>query len=184
MHKVRFNYVELITLLKEVENVLNNRPLSYVYYEDLEEPLTPNKLIYGRNLNVTVNDTSIITDDTVGIHERLDNVQLLIRSFWNIWRKDYLVNLREAHQKRYKRTRHSIDPSVDDLVLVHDEKLKRGCWKMGRVQSLKISSDGKCRSAQVITMNNGKRIILERPVNLLYPIEEAVSNFVPENGTS
>ena len=52
--KVRLNCVGMLTILKEVENVLNNRPLSFVYYDNLEEPLTPNKFIYGKNILVNV----------------------------------------------------------------------------------------------------------------------------------
>ena len=46
---------------KEIENVIYNRPISYTYFEsDLIEPITPNKLLYGQNLEVinTVNETS------------------------------------------------------------------------------------------------------------------------------
>ena len=48
IEKIRLNYVEILTISKEVEIVLNNRPLSSVYYDNPEEPLTPNKLIYGK----------------------------------------------------------------------------------------------------------------------------------------
>ena len=175
LYKVRLNYVELITLLKEVENVINSRPLSYVYYDDLSEPLTPNKLIYGKNISVHVSNFVPNDETQLNLHDRFNQLELNLDLFWGVWKKDYLTNLREAHQKRFKRARHSIDPSVDDVVLVHDEKLKRGAWKMGRIQTLKFSVDGKCRSAEVVVMSNGKRIVIERPVNLLYPIEESVS---------
>ena len=34
----------------EVEAVLNSRPLTYVYSEDVEEPLMPSRLLIGRRL--------------------------------------------------------------------------------------------------------------------------------------
>ena len=34
-------YYDLLTVVTEVEMILNSRPLSYVSMEDLEEPLTP-----------------------------------------------------------------------------------------------------------------------------------------------
>lgn len=40
IRNVRLNYVEMLTVLKEVKNVINNRPLSYVYYDELYEVLT------------------------------------------------------------------------------------------------------------------------------------------------
>ena len=47
----RLSYDELLTLVIEVEGTLNVRPLTYIYEEsDLEEPLTPAHLMYGRRL--------------------------------------------------------------------------------------------------------------------------------------
>ena len=38
-------YDELVTVVTEVEMILNSRPLSHVSIEDLEEPLTPSHLL-------------------------------------------------------------------------------------------------------------------------------------------
>ena len=43
-------YEELLTVLTEIECVLNSRPLTYVSTEDLEEPLTPSHLICERRI--------------------------------------------------------------------------------------------------------------------------------------
>ena len=40
-------YDELLTLITEVEAVLNSRPLTYVSSEDVDEPLTPSHLLVG-----------------------------------------------------------------------------------------------------------------------------------------
>ena len=48
LRQARVNYQELLTLLKELENVLSNRPLTVVYYDKLIKCSTPNKLLYGR----------------------------------------------------------------------------------------------------------------------------------------
>ena len=45
------SFTELLTVLFEVENVLNNRPLCFVYDDDLSDVLMPNCLLYGRNLD-------------------------------------------------------------------------------------------------------------------------------------
>ena len=49
---VTFN--ELLTLLHQIEAVIDNRPLTYVYSELTDVPLTPNHLIYGRTLESVV----------------------------------------------------------------------------------------------------------------------------------
>ena len=38
---------ELTTILVEVEAVLNSRPLTYLYSDDVEEPVTPSHLVIG-----------------------------------------------------------------------------------------------------------------------------------------
>ena len=47
----RLLFDELYTVLLEVEDILNSRPLTYVYDEISYEPLTRNHLIYGRRLS-------------------------------------------------------------------------------------------------------------------------------------
>ena len=55
--KARLTYEGLLTVLTEVECILNSRPLTYLYSDDLEEPLTPSHLIRGRRL-LSVPDTT------------------------------------------------------------------------------------------------------------------------------
>ena len=42
------NFYKLQTVANEIELVLNSRPLGVLYDNDLEEPLTPNYILYGR----------------------------------------------------------------------------------------------------------------------------------------
>ena len=90
----------MVTVLKQIENVINNRPISYTYFEsDLIEPITSNKLLYGRNLEVIniVNDTSPMVDLTVTKREQ--NLQALLKHFGFRWTTEYLSELRQ-HQRR------------------------------------------------------------------------------------
>ena len=47
----RLSFDELFTVLTEVENTLNSRPLTYKYDEPGVEMLTPFHLIFGRRLS-------------------------------------------------------------------------------------------------------------------------------------
>ena len=49
--RAKFTYDELSTAVTEIESILNSRPLSFISSEDLEEPLTPFHLLYGRRLS-------------------------------------------------------------------------------------------------------------------------------------
>ena len=46
----RLTSEELITVLTEITSVLNSRPLTYVYEDEIEELLTPSHLMLGRRL--------------------------------------------------------------------------------------------------------------------------------------
>ena len=46
----RLSLTELSTVLFVIENVLNNRQLSFIYDDDVSEVLAPSSLIYGRKL--------------------------------------------------------------------------------------------------------------------------------------
>ena len=48
--RASLSFDELHTTLVEIESVLNSRPLTYLYSDDLEEPLTPSHLILGRRI--------------------------------------------------------------------------------------------------------------------------------------
>ena len=44
--------------------------------------------------------------------------------------------------------------SVGDVVIVHDEGLPRGFWKLGLVKDLIVGKDGRIRGAAVSVANN------------------------------
>ena len=44
----KLTFEESITVLIEKEAILNWRPLTYIYAENTEEPLTPSHLLSGR----------------------------------------------------------------------------------------------------------------------------------------
>ena len=46
----RITYIELQTLILEIELILNNRPIGVDYDDDQKDILTPNHLIFGRKL--------------------------------------------------------------------------------------------------------------------------------------
>lgn len=80
-------YGERITVLTEIENVLNSRQLTYVYEDEIEEPLTPSLLMLGRRLlsNGTVKESAAGQSQSQLRSPR----ELRISScFWNIFQAD------------------------------------------------------------------------------------------------
>ena len=54
------HFEELQTVLFEVERIINNAPLTYVYTNTIETCLTPNHLLIGKQLLYSSNTTSTI----------------------------------------------------------------------------------------------------------------------------
>ncbi|XP_066927907.1 uncharacterized protein [Clytia hemisphaerica] len=161
---LRFN--ELLTVLMEIEVMINNRPLTYVYPE-MEEALTPNHLIFGRRINTVAEK---LGERTAQVEKRVQYLETLLEHFWNRWNKEYLTELRE-HWKQKRMKRQPIT-KVNDIVLIMDDKLARSKWRVGIIEKLIPSNDGQIRAATVRTVTETGRIsYLRRPVNKLIPLE-------------
>ena len=169
-------FLELQTVLAEVEVLLNSRPLCPLYENDFEEPLTPNHLVFGRRLDQhnVKGQYDISTEVTP---KRVRYINSLVEHFWERWRCEYVGTLRNAQQK-YKK-RNSLVPMINDIVLIYEEKVPRQSWCMGRVIEIIPSKDDQIRGAKILIGKS--RHIIERPVNKLFPIEFAQD--VPTNAT-
>ncbi|MCG8078743.1 MAG: hypothetical protein JAY75_21215, partial [Candidatus Thiodiazotropha taylori] len=144
---------QLLTILKEAEAIINSRPLVYVG-DDINSfmTLTPAHFL---TLNPRIGLPASIDDDSDDSDFKPDNSsadRLILtwkkglkhlKSFWNIWRDDYLLSLRERSQVKLKapRIKSSHAANIGDVVLIKDE-LPRGSWRMGRVRELIKSRDG------------------------------------------
>ena len=102
----------------------------------------------------------------------------LLEQFWTRWRQEYLTELRVQHRNDSTKGQ-SI--ALNDVVLVHDDKLPRSLWRIGKVVELITSQDNKVRGVQVRLPNSS---ILKRPVNKLYPIEYSPYNDDNNNNVS
>ena len=171
--------VQLQTITAEIQAVINSRPLVYIS-EDINSGhiLTPSDFF---SLNPK-QGTPVLEDcghDTKYVHGKISTAEKIItiwtkgqkylNQFWQIWRDDFLMNLRERSQMNLKQAHIESDvtPRVGDVVLVK-ENLPRGMWKLGKIQQLIQSTDQKIRSARVMVANGN---LINRPLNLLFPTE-------------
>ena len=96
----------------------------------------------------------------------------IINHFWKRWRSEYLNELRESHRYMAKKTSHPSHVTKGDVVIVHNEALPRGLWKLGRIQELFVGRDNLPRSALVrVATRDRQHTLLKRPLQLLYPLE-------------
>ena len=175
LKNAKLSYEELLTVVTEVECVLNSRPLTYMSSDDLEEPLTPSHLMTGRRL-LSIPDEIVVAEEETSevslLTRRRRYLLLLLSHFWRRWKREYVVELREHHRAK-KGTSNGRSIKLGDIVTVMEEgKSNRGTWKLGRVQEVHPGNDGFARGATVeVISNKGKRIRIKRPLQKLYPLE-------------
>ena len=87
----------------------------------------------------------------------------------NRWRREYLTDLREFHRGSREDDKRVVQRG--DVVIVHEENVKRGNWKTAVVEELITGRDGVVRGAKVRLIRKGKEVRLSRPVQKLYPTE-------------
>ena len=109
--------------------LINSRPLPGTYLHDTElEPLTPNHLI-TMNSKITMPPPEKFDDTDTYSKKRWRRVQQLTDIFWNRWRKEYVLNL----QQRQKWTTSSRNIMIGDIVLLKEDDVYHGNWRMGKV---------------------------------------------------
>ena len=145
MGRAHFSLDELTTALAEIEAVLNSRPLSYVSSTDMEEPITPSNLVVGHrilNLPDNINYLSDLDEEFVltkgQVLRQVKHLNNVLNHFWRRWRTEYLNHLREVHAQLSRRRSASSDSfiSIGDVVVVKDDQLPRGQWKLAIVQDV------------------------------------------------
>ncbi|XP_057312268.1 uncharacterized protein LOC130653769 [Hydractinia symbiolongicarpus] len=162
-------------LVKSVKRPL--KPLTYIYEELNEEPLTPNHLMYGRKLNTKADENNLIPEDLSADMsvKRKENVNRLLTHFWNRWRDEYVTELREFHKLKNSRFNKCLIPNVDDVVVVADDRMPRSQWRIGRIKETLKGKDGKKRAAIVqCKTDQDRRSNLRRPINKLIPFEQCI----------
>ncbi|XP_043246524.1 uncharacterized protein LOC122394039 [Amphibalanus amphitrite] len=154
-----FTEETLLTLLCEVEAILNSRPLTSVSLDPVDhEPLTPNHLLIGTGS--VVMPFGVVGQSDSDSVKRWKQARYLANLFWKRWRAEYLPLLQE---RPYRVTRKMTNLVVGDAVLVVDDAVPRGQWPLGVVERVRVGADGLVRSVEIKT----RGVTLQRPVTKL-----------------
>ena len=162
MHLRHFTDQTLSGSLKQVEHLLNSRPLTYVSVDPAApEPLTPFHLLLGRaNPNIP---PDAFSPDDLSHRKRWRIIQAFADHYWRRWMSEYLPSLIERRKWLSK----SRNLRVGDIVLIVDENTPRGQWPLGLVERVYEGPDKVVRSADV----RFKDTVLHRPVIKLCLLE-------------
>ena len=152
----------LLTLMAEVEKILNDRPLTTLSSDSRDlDPLTPSKLLLLRG------NTSL----PAGVFKKTDDyskrwwrqAQYLSDIFWKRWITEYLPSLQE--RQKWLKPRRNLQ--INDIVLLVEPNTPRGQWPLGIVTKVHKGSGDYVRSVEVRAGNSTK----VRPVTKLCFLE-------------
>ena len=134
--RAKIEYFDMLTLLCDVENAVNSRPLTYRTSESDLEVITPNSFIYpnsNSNLFLRIegkNSTLSEPPSQSLLLQSLSNRNHLLKHFHELWNNAYLLSLRESTKNSYEhRFENKID--VDDIVLIRHPQKSRPFWMLG-----------------------------------------------------
>ena len=117
---------QLYTFLTEVESILNNRPLTHVADNPSDlEALTPNHILLGMHKNQAF--VTGVDEKEVTSRRKWRQVQALSRIFWERWVKENVPNI----IKRHKCAKRNREITIDELVLLADEEMKKNVGFLG-----------------------------------------------------
>ncbi|MEM7375619.1 MAG: hypothetical protein AAF587_43910, partial [Bacteroidota bacterium] len=180
---------DFVTLLIETESIVNSRPITYVN-SDVDEGfcvLRPMDFLLFRPINSPPTVPSDFPIRDLGDSgKRLASIwkqrERHLAKLWSVWHEQYLLSLRERANIFHKPRRNRIDraPTVGEVVIVKDEGVPRGAWKLARILKLIESKDKKIRAAEV-QLSNG--IHLNRAINFLIPLEITPTQTETHNDT-
>ena len=124
------SHSEFVTVLSDVQKVLNNRPLTYRSQENEVDIITPNHILVGRpvpsllfgDLNVDPEWEYYDEDYSSVLSKTIEWRDSVFRDFKDKWLKEYLLSLREKDRASY------CPPRV---------------WKVGEVALFKLPNKAK-----------------------------------------
>ncbi len=73
---------------------------------------------------------------TSQLNKRMKHLVNVLNHFWRRWRSEYLNELRESHCYMAKKASQPPHVTKGYVVIVHDDALPRGLWKLERIQDV------------------------------------------------
>ena len=175
----KVNYFDLITILSDIQNAINARPLTYRCSSDSDlEIITPNHFIRpsaNAGLLLKQDEENIWEKDPPSRKDLVKSIQTrddMIHKFKELWYESYLLSLRE--QSKYLHEINYINKiKVDDIVLIKNPARPRPYWLLGRVLELYHGDDNKIRSVKV---KKADGVIQLHSIKHLYPLELSITH--------
>jgi hypothetical protein len=143
----RLSVQEFMTVCSEATNLLNERPIGTLPSADSElNILTPNSLLLGR---ATAKNPGGWQPNSNNPGKRYHAVQIVTDEFWKKWTELYAPAL--VIRRKWNTSNRNLCPG--DVVIIADRNTLRGDYRLGIVQEVFPSQDGKVRRVNVMYKN-------------------------------
>ena len=164
-HGLSLNNEAFLTVLAEVEAIINSRPLTTDTLSDgnSDLPLSPINLLTMKS-KVVMPPPGNFPKANLYSRKRWRRIQHIADEFWCRWRKEYLQSLQP--RTKWKQQRRNF--RIDDVVLLKESNL-RNEWQLGRIINVNTDENGFVRSCLLKT----KRGEFVRPIHKLTLLVEA-----------
>lgn len=160
LHQQTPRHEVLVTLLAEVERIMNSTPIVGVATDSADdEPLTPYHFLIGSASPCQTRPVPVAGT----LRQRWQAAQNMADHFWRRWTREYLPRL----STRTKWKQEGGDLQEGGIVIIADEEHPRNVWLRGRILSVVRGPDGRVRSATVQTRLG----TLRRPARKLIVID-------------
>ena len=170
------NNEAFLTLLTEIEAIINSRPLTVDTLSDgvSELPLSPINLLTMKS-RVVLPPPGNYSQNDLYSRKRWRRVQHIANEFWDRWKKEYLQTL----QQRTKWKQKARNFTIGDVVLLKETNF-RNDWKLARVVDVNKDDTNTVRSCKVKTSIG----IFTRPIHKLVLLMESEDETTAEQNAS
>ncbi|GFV88909.1 integrase catalytic domain-containing protein [Trichonephila clavipes] len=152
----RFTYEEFLTIMTQIEGILNSRPLTPLSTDiDDLSVLTSAHVLIGRPIT-SISEPNIIHIETnrLNIYQRLTKI---VQSIWKRWSNNYLSNLQQRSKWKFEKD----NARVGDLVLIKEDNLAVNKWLIGRLIEVFPGKDNRIRVLTIKTQHG----VVKRPIS-------------------
>jgi len=168
-------YFELLTLLSDIQDAINSRPLTYVESDPNFKVITPNDFLKFDSKNTLVLDNvaggELEVADSKQLVQSLENRASQLERLKEEWLTEYMLSLREAARDRYQDGwKNKIEEG--EIVLISHPSKPRTYWQLGKVTELLPGLDGVVRTVKVLRPDRKEGVYA---IKHLYPLELKVN---------
>ena len=136
---------QLRTIVVEVTQSVNDRPLGVTREGPEDSQITPNLLLTGRHPN-PLRTPSTAKMSTMQCSDMWVQRKKVLAHFWSKWQADYLSTL-SIDRKWLENDQTTIKPG--DVVILKPETLEKGQWRLARIVDVHKNLDGFVTTASV-----------------------------------